>query len=143
MLKDRAKKMVKAIEQKTRDNGEKFYCLKDKAPKWMTGVCCAAHENGAILPDDYRYQFIVDALEIIAEGGTSDEAQEGFDNWESDIYTNSLTAWLHSRCDRVEYLTQAIGDGSKDGCGALSYAQCLEFQETAQAVLSALEALEV
>jgi hypothetical protein len=46
-----------------------------------------------MLPDDWRYQFIEEALDAISEDG--EDAQ-----LEPAIYTHELTGWLHSRADR-------------------------------------------
>lgn len=93
-----------------RDNGEKFYHLRDGSPEWMTDVCRKAH--GEMFPDDWRYQFISDAVDILAESDDWDEAR---DEVEADIYTSQLTAWLASRTGRYSYCDQYVEEMGADG----------------------------
>lgn len=48
------------------------------------------------MPDDWRYQFIVDSLDALSEESDPDDIQPG-----GDIYTHDLTGWIHSRVDRL------------------------------------------
>lgn len=134
-----AAEMSQAFETAVRPtSGEKFRTLKDDAPAWMTIVCHMAHDNANILPDDWRYQFIVQAVDALADHEDSDEARNSL---KPDIYTSELTGWLHSLCSRVHYLGKAF-----DECGTfpgsvklLAAAQLQEKHETFQQVLHALQ----
>ncbi len=133
-----AAEMSQSFETATRPtSGEEFRKLKDDAPAWMTTVCRKAHDDGEMLPDDWRYVFIEQAVDALAEHEDSDEAG---DSLEPDVYTSDLTGWLHSRNSRVYYLEEVMREyGSfKDGFQLLATAQLQEKQETFHQVIAAL-----
>ena len=78
-------------------------------PDWFTTLCRDAH--GDMLPDDWKYEFIGDALQSIADcDDDDDDAQrDAFDEWAdgSYCYTHEQTAWLASRADRYGYCDEA------------------------------------
>lgn len=118
-------------------NGETIYVLRDGSPPWMTDVAHAAH--GDMIPDDYRYEFVYDAVSALENSEDVDDAR---DSIEADVYTTGLTKWLHSRVDRTFYMSQAIEDGLTDGKDSsqhLMTAQWLEKMEVFDAVVVALE----
>jgi len=39
-------------------DGETYYRKKDTAPEWVGDAVYAAHDNGAMLPDDWKYETI-------------------------------------------------------------------------------------
>ena len=84
----------------------------------------AAHDNGETLPDDYRYQFLVDALDAISN-------ENGAEGLEPDVYTSGLTEWLNSSSARVFYLSEALNawGGAVDGFQLLGQAQLQEMLE--------------
>ena len=98
----------------TRDNGEVpykgyvgtfvFVKRSDDAPPWLEELCHDAH--GTLLPDDWRYSFIVEALDAIAHSDDPDEAES-----EVDVYTHELLSWLASNLDRVGYCDEAAEEG--------------------------------
>ena len=123
----------------TRDNGEEFVKTKEGRPDWLKNLIFTAH--GGMLPDDYRYKFIENSLQYIAD---QDEDADDLDcpEIEADSYTSELTKWLHSRNDRVCYLTEALETfGIKDGFAALQLAQLREREEVYHSVLSSLREL--
>jgi hypothetical protein len=133
-----AAEMSQAFETATRPTSrEEFRKLKDDAPPWMTTVCRKAHEDGNILPDDWRYAFIEQAVDALAACDDADEARSGL---EPDWYTSELAGWLHSQDSRVEYLSEALTEyGSfRDGFQLLAAAQMIEKEEVFRQVLSAL-----
>lgn len=87
---------------------------------WITGICRAAH--GSMFPDDWRYEFIIDALDDLAE--TPDDCEDADavkEHWDERlmeafdgryIYTAQQTGWLHSRADRLGYV-----DDYRKECG--------------------------
>jgi hypothetical protein len=96
-----------------------------------------AHDN--MMPDDYKYSYVVDALNLISEC-SEDDIQEEIYNIEADIYTSDLTNWLNSSNSRVYYLTEALEEyGITDGFQALSIAQQKERQEIANSVFNSLK----
>ncbi len=120
--------------RKSRTSGSDYWCLKDDAPEWVSDLCYAAHSYGRMGPDDYRYEFIWDAVCAI-----KDETE---DDLEADIYNGQLTGWLHSRADRYAYVDEAI---EECGCefssimDAISLGQLREKQEVLQQVQDYLE----
>ena len=122
----------------TRDNGEEFVKTKEGRPDWLKNLIFTAH--GGMLPDDYRYKFIENSLQYIAD--QDEDADLDRPEIEADIYTSDLTKWLHSRNDRVCYLTEALETfGIKDGFAALQLAQLREREEVYHSVLSSLREL--
>lgn len=122
----------------TRNVNGFIWINKDHENQDVKDLCFVAHEDGAILPDDFRYSKIVETLDCLVEREpeTEDDAQECFYELEADVYTSDLTAWLHSRNDRVGYLTQALEEfNCRDGFQALAMAQKLEIDEISNAVL--------
>jgi hypothetical protein len=131
--------MSLAFEGDTRaTTGEEFRRLKDGSPEWMTTVCRKAHDDARLLPDDWRYAFIEDAVDALADHEDTDDARGRL---EPDIYTHDLTGWLHSLNGRVYYLDEALTEhGSfRDGFQLLATAQMLEKEEVFQQVVAALE----
>jgi hypothetical protein len=123
----------------TRDNGEEFVKTKEGRPDWLRNLIFTAH--GGMMPDDYRYKFIENSLQYIAD---QDEDADDLDcpEIEADSYTSELTKWLHSRNDRVCYLTEALEEYEiKDGFQALQEAQLREREEVYHSVLSSLREL--
>lgn len=134
-----ATKLYEALETKERDNGDKFSCLKDGSPKWMTEVIRAVH--GEKLPDDTTYSMIEAAASAIADGGDSDNtAEDSIAELEPDVYTAGLTKWLASRADHVYYLTEALEQFEpKDGFALLAQAQKIQMDEIGFALIHELE----
>jgi len=122
-----------------RDNGEEFVKTKEGRPDWLKTLIFTAHDD--MMPDDYRYRFIEDALQYISD---QDEDADDLDcpEIEADSYTSELTKWLHSRNDRVYYLTEALEEYEiNDGFQALYLAQLCERGEVYDSVLSSLREL--
>lgn len=135
-----AKEMSLAFEGDTRTNGETFRKLREGSPEWMTTVCRQAHDQAKLLPDDWRYAFIEDAVDVLAEHEDIDEA---LGRLEPDIYTGRLTAWLSSLNSRVYYLNEVLTEYGTacDGFQLLAAAQMIEKEEVFHQVVAALEAV--
>jgi hypothetical protein len=134
-----AREMSQAFENATRPgNGGTFRKLRDTAPEWMTTVCRLAHDDGGLLPDDWRYVFIEEAVDALAEHEDTNYAR---DSLVPDVYTSDLTAWLHSRNSRVYYLSEALTEWGPfpDGFQLLAATQMIEKVETFQQVVDALQ----
>lgn len=122
----------------TRDNGEEFVKTKEGRPDWLKNLIFTAHDG--MLPDDYRYKFIEDALIMIAD--QDEDTDLDCPEIEADSYTSKLTKWLHSRNDRVYYLTEALEEYEiKDGFQVLQEAQLREREEVFYSVLNSLREL--
>lgn len=101
-----AKLMLKYFVQKKRDNGSEFYSLKEGRPDWMQNICRECHVG--MLPDDYKYQFIHDALYLIIENNEEDDASDV--QIEPDVYTADLLRWLASSISRTAYMDDASSE---------------------------------
>ena len=134
-----AAEMSRAFETAARPtSGEEFRKLKDDAPG-MDDAPYAARPTTTrdMLPDDWRYQFIEQAVDALAE---CEDARRARDRLEPDVYTSDLTGWLHSLNSRVYYLDEVTREYGpfEDGFQLLAAAQLPEKQEKFQQVLDAL-----
>lgn len=140
------------FEKAKRDDGSEYWRVKTTGEETeaLTALCHTAH--GDMLPDDWRYEFIVEALSALADHEDTEDAR---DSIEADIYTHELTSWLGSRADRDGYCDEAAEEfGVTDGNGRdfigtvklLQLGQWTEKREVFESVLSSLrqqvEALE-
>jgi len=133
-----AREALEWFETDTRDNGEEFVKTKEGRPDWLENLIFTAH--GHMMADDYRYKFIENSLQYIAD--QDEDADLDCPEIEADIYTSDLTAWLNSRDDRLCYLTEALETfGMKDGFSALQAAQIIEKEEVYWSVLESLREL--
>jgi hypothetical protein len=130
----KAEIMLKYFELKTRSNGNEFYCLKHGHPEWIRDVCRECH--GDMMPDDYKYQFIHEALLEICEAKDLEDIQ-----LEADIYTADLLKWLSSNLTRTTYMDEAAKEfGPFDQFeNHLMAAQQLEKQEVLNQLLESLK----
>jgi hypothetical protein len=133
-----AREALEWFETGTRNNGEEFVKTKEGRPDWLENLIFTAHGN--MMPDDYRYKFIEDALQYISD--QDEDADLDRPEIEADTYTSDLTKWLNSRNDRVYYLSEALEEyGTNDGFQALYLAQLCERGEVYDSVLSSLREL--
>ena len=130
-IQEKAAEVSKTFVEKTRDDGSKFWST-DSEDAAIRDMCHDAH--GEMLPDDWKYRFIVDALDLIAEAEDVDGVAI-----EPDIYTADLTAWLASHNGRVDYLTRVLeACDTTDGIEAIAMAQAFEREEVYFSVLSSI-----
>lgn len=133
-----AKEARSGLECKFRADGEPFYCLKDQASDWIKALVHAAH--GDMLPDDYRYEFIVNALDHLTDCENPDDAR---DSIEADCYTSDLTDWLSSHNSRLAYCDDNDYTQSDSSMFTrLQNGQLAERDEVFESVLSSLEERE-
>jgi hypothetical protein len=127
----------RSFEQDERPDGSRFWTCRDTCrDEALQQLCFNAHDG--MLPDDYKYQFIVEALALLADH----DADEASQLVEADSYTHQLTAWLHSSTSRVYYLTEALEVyAPKDGFQLLALAQYIERAEVLDHVLTSLDAI--
>ena len=136
-----AEKMHDHFRSMKRDNGEGFYVLDDTREDWMQDVAHEAH--GDFMPDDWRYEFIEDALDILRqwdEDADEDSLREASSELRTYIYNADMLRWLASNLNRIGYTDEALeetghGESIMDeiGAGMLS-----EQVEVFDAVLDAL-----
>ena len=134
-----AAQLSAAFTVKTRTNGENFWCLKDDAPAWATGAVRACHDDGSELPNDWRYQFIVDAANTLAESDDWDDLA-----WpEADVYNHDLIKWLGEFPNADWYCDESdFADYNSEGKGimdAIGYGQAYAKQETRARLKAFLE----
>jgi hypothetical protein len=91
-----------------REDGDEYVRIRDGSPEWVTDLAREAH--GDYLPDDWRYQFISEALDAISEADVDADLDEVGDEFadDVDIYTGKLTDWLGSRASRHGYVDEAV-----------------------------------
>lgn len=138
-LQDFAAKARKHFVLKTRDDGSKYWTVKNRsrAPKWFQDMCFAAHNMGGshMLPDDFRYKFIVESLNALEEHSDSDSAR---DSLEPDVYNSQRNAWLGSHVERSGYVDEAVlefGHSSDGVTGDLGLGQLVEMYEVFDALV--------
>ncbi len=94
---------------KQRDE-ETIVVHKAGAEQWVKDMCQEAHAG--MFPDDYRYRFIWEAVEAIADTDESadldDVAHEFADS--VSVYTNELYEWLRSHSTRGGYVDEAVAE---------------------------------
>lgn len=122
------------FELAERPNGDSFWRCKDGTPEWVKDMVHRAH--GDMLPDDWRYAFIVDALDLLDDSMIADEAR---DLIEADVYTDQLLQWVASNLSRIGYCDEAIADYKAEGLVAIiQVGQYIERCEVFDLVLEAL-----
>lgn len=93
-----AGQMSEAFTGGERDNGERYRHLRDGAPEWMSDVSFAAHMGGEILPLDWIYNKLENAVDHIASmdpiPSAFDDAAYEFADSNCDVYNGALAHWL-------------------------------------------------
>ena len=105
---EKAKEFLEYFELATRagKNEEKFYTVCNHADEALDELIRKAH--GDLLPDDFCYETIHDALCAFAECESEDQLYEV--NLEPDIYYHELLKWLSSHLKRMAYCDEAIAE---------------------------------
>ena len=118
---------------------ESFYIRKDDAPEWVTQLVKEAH--GEMFPDDYKYKFVVDALEALADADDIDTAEEIMREG-IELYTYKLIHWVQSHTDRLAMANEHGKEFEADTIEAfLTGGQFNERWDVFSLVLSTLETL--
>lgn len=124
-IQDKASEALKHFG--TQDRGdEKIIVIRDGAPQWVTDL--AHHAHGDMFPDDLRYEYIQDALQIIADEEDEDFWSERVDS-DVDVYTSDLTGWLASRGDRYSYVDDAVEEHGYPKGGLVHALQMGQYKE--------------
>lgn len=117
---------------------EYYWRMKDKLPIWVHDLTFKAHDNGNILPDDYKYEYIVDALDRL-EDGHDPESPE----LEADVYNNDLVRWLGSLVHRADYVDEGVEDYGWDEEGGIMRAIAMgQIREREEIFYSVVESLK-
>jgi len=95
---------------KERPNGEAFWAVKDDAPQWVRDLCFKAHDSGEILPDDWRYRFVVESLETLSE------CEDPYDVYiETYTHSGELLNWFASSLARLQWVQEAVEEMDWEG----------------------------
>lgn len=141
-LKQVAEEFAQAFETRTRDNGDKFTCLKEHSPEWMTDVIRAAH--GDMLPDDYKYRMISEIADSLIENNPDDwdESRHEIVDGLVDVYNMDRLRWLASDLCRASYCDDAAEEGYIGSEASMferiGVGQYQEYQEIFDAVVEGL-----
>jgi hypothetical protein len=81
--------------RKSEDTGRLIIVRTDDAPAWVHDLCRAANDDSRFGPDDWRYEFIEDALQALEAGDV--EARDLDSEYP---YTTDRLRWLSSHLDR-------------------------------------------
>lgn len=125
------------FETRTRANGDKFVTLINECDyQPLKNLIYNCHAG--MLPDDYKYWFIYNALELIADAPENSDLRDL--NPEPEIYTHDLIIWLGSNLTRLEYCDQAIDEyDCKEMINILQTGYYLEQREVLESVIDQLE----
>jgi hypothetical protein len=88
--------------------------VKEGSPDWVTDLVREAH--GDMMPDNWRYDAIVNALERISDSDAETERDlEDLDHEycdaQVDVYTSARHEWLASSLSRSGYCDDAVSEG--------------------------------
>ncbi len=115
------------------------YVTRNNCPQWIVDLCFAARDG--MFPDDYKYEYIIDALELIASQDNDACIEDLLAEIEADCYNHQLLKWLASSNSRVEYVDryfdEFVGE-REDLIKQISLGQWLEKTEVANIVLQTL-----
>ena len=131
-----------AFSLETRDNGTEYWTANRCAPDWISELVRMAH--GYFWADDYRYKFIVEALDALeeAEETADDWIDEARDRYEFEPYLAKLADWLGSHNHRFSYcddLAEEMGQ-PEDTNHRLAGGHLQERLEVLHSVRASLEA---
>ena len=114
------------FEYRKRPDGTKCLAVETDAPEWVHKLVFAAHNEGDILPEDFRHLFIVEALEALEENPGEPEII-----CEPDAYTSELLKWLEAYPTyRMGLVDEAVSELGWNGLfDALQAGQLKEKQE--------------
>jgi len=130
----------KMFTRDIRNDGTEYVKTIDDSPEELTELIYNAH--GDMMPDDWKYKFIEESLNRIAE--TENEDDLDCPELESDIYTHDLLQWLASRNDRYDYVDQATAEygHSNSLINDIMLGQIKEKEEVYFSVLSSLRKIK-
>ena len=104
-VQDLAKIARCAFSLETRDDGSNYWTHGREAPEWIQDLARAAHGTDAhgapsMIGEDYRFAFIVEALDALEESEDTDDTSACY---EFETYHYRLADWLGSHGHRFEY----------------------------------------
>jgi hypothetical protein len=106
-----ADEAAKMMVNGTRKDGTTFVKFNDNRPDWMQDLAHTAH--GDMMPDDFRYRFISESLELISDASEDEDLDDlGNDEIQPDVYNSDRLAWLSSNLNRAEYCNELLSGAS-------------------------------
>lgn len=87
--------------------GSQYVRAKDNDDELAESLAWDVHEQGKMLPDDYRYQFMMDSLEAFAKHDSIEDAWEYLDSCVA-VYTRKLLEWVESDLSRLSWVDEAV-----------------------------------
>lgn len=105
--------------RKSEDTGRNIWTVADHeaCPAWVKALCREAHtdaDGGDMMPDDWRYEMLVEALDILADSEDEDYALERIGEAEAPVYSSERTRWLSSHLWRASYCDEACEEYGAD-----------------------------
>lgn len=115
-----------------------YYYSKDTAPQWFKDLCYKAHKIDDILPNDYIYDYIKEAIDIIAN---NENPQDVIYEIEPDCMTFDLLQWVSNNLCFMTWADNVLKEGfePKSLSALLQMAQANHKQAIANNVLISLE----
>ncbi len=140
-IQELAEQYYQEFETVQREDGSSYYRRKNwrnnTSGDLLYELCRNARND--MPQDDYKYEFIIEVLAIIADSACGFE-EEAHEQVEANYYTSALTHWLHSDVHRIRYLDDALSEFQPcDGFQLLALAQKAEKDEVFYSVLADLE----
>jgi hypothetical protein len=132
-----ATKYLMSFTAKKRENGDTFNCLKDEVEdESLVELIRDAHN--VMIPDDYKYEYILDALRIISD---AEDYTDSHTEIESDCNNYDLAKWLASNNVRYEYCDQYIEE-MHDCRSMFELMQSAQYKEREEVFFSVMHSLE-
>lgn len=127
------------FETKQRNDNTSFVSTHGNAPDWVKEVVYAAHMEGEMFPDDWRYEAIESAVRSLSE-----DADMDVDDWAQtvvDVMNSELLKWVASNSRRVGFVDEAKEEISNeaDFFYSISLGQFLEYRDVMDSVRNALQ----
>ena len=130
--------------RKSDDTGRNIWTIADHSacPKWVRDMCHAAHtdDDGAdMMPNDWRYEMIVEALDVLSDTTNEDDAQARADEHEPPGYNRDRMLWLSSHSFRPAYCDEAAKEsgGELDTLDRIAEGYLLEWRRVFAVVMGA------
>jgi hypothetical protein len=140
-IQDKAREAYEWFEIATRDDERSYVRTKDGRPEWVQDLVFAAH--GEFMPEDWRYQKIMEALGFIADSDDPEDTSYEFAGGAVDVYTSARLAWLASNLNRASYCDEAIENGMVDGeAGVVEIIGAGQYEEAGEIFSLVLSELE-
>lgn len=146
IIQARAERMRACFELRTVKRGaeakeERIWSLKEEH-RGGEAQSLAMDAHGGMLPDDWKYEYIVDALDALVEHEDTDEARDALP--ESDVYHSDLLRWVSSHLERAGYVDEFTEEMEErmEMFASMQGGQRKEREEVFGLVLSYLEGME-